>query len=449
MQLCKEISAVYKGKDRKTLPLFDELFPFGGKLDENNRWLKVAELIPWDKLEDEYRQYFSDIGRPATNARLFIGLILLKHMTGLSDREVVCSVQENIYHQAFCGYEHFVTDRSLDPSSLTKLRKRLGNRYFKELEEKIYRELIDLKIIKGKGLLVDATVFPENIKYPNDVGLLNDVREWLVETIKPMGKKLGKWYRTYCRTAKNIYLSFSKKKHRTKKTIQKAKRQMLQYVRRNLKQLDEVIQTLKDDGVEICQKVIEKLEVGRRIYDQQNEMYQEKKQRIDDRIVSFHRSYVRPIKRGKGGGKDTEFGPKGALSYVDGFLFLDKFGHDNYSEAGKEIVEGQIKNYEKKFGKKPPSFTGDNLYGTRENRALMDKEEIRPAFKPLGRKSKTKPDRWFKKKQKERNRIEGAFGHGKVHFGLNCVKYHGEDGSKMWVRLGIMGMNLQTALARM
>ena len=31
------------------------------------------------------------------------------------------------------------------------------------LEEKTYRLLIDRKIIKGKGMLVDATVFPENI----------------------------------------------------------------------------------------------------------------------------------------------------------------------------------------------------------------------------------------------------------------------------------------------
>ncbi len=38
---------------------------------------------------------------------------------------------------------------------------------------------------------------------------------------------------------------------------------MLQYVRRNLKQLDEIIKTLKDSGVEIGQKVLEKLEVGR------------------------------------------------------------------------------------------------------------------------------------------------------------------------------------------
>jgi hypothetical protein len=56
---------MYRKKDRKTIPLFPELSPFGGKLDENNRWLRIAELIPWGELEDDYRLAFSDIGRPA------------------------------------------------------------------------------------------------------------------------------------------------------------------------------------------------------------------------------------------------------------------------------------------------------------------------------------------------------------------------------------------------
>lgn len=53
---------MYRRKDRKTLPLFPELFPFGGKLDENNRWLRIAELIPWKELEEEYSKHFSDVG---------------------------------------------------------------------------------------------------------------------------------------------------------------------------------------------------------------------------------------------------------------------------------------------------------------------------------------------------------------------------------------------------
>ncbi len=53
MQFRREISAMYRAKDRNTAYLFEELFPFGGKLDPRNRWLRISELVPWDELERE------------------------------------------------------------------------------------------------------------------------------------------------------------------------------------------------------------------------------------------------------------------------------------------------------------------------------------------------------------------------------------------------------------
>jgi len=136
-------------------------------------------------------------------------------MSGLFDAGLVKEVLENPYMQAFCGFEHFETDDILDSSTLTRQRERLGLEFFKTLEEKTYKLLIDRKIIKAKGMLVDATVFPENIKYPNDVGLLNDVREWLVRNVKRIGKSITKRYRTYSRTARKDYFNFSKKRTKT------------------------------------------------------------------------------------------------------------------------------------------------------------------------------------------------------------------------------------------
>lgn len=437
---------MYNKKDRKTPFLFKELFPFGGHLDKSNRWLKIKELIPWEDLEEKYESYFSKIGRPAKDGRLIIGIMLLKHMTTNSDEEISLGLRENIYWQAFCGLENFQTEALLDSSSLTKLRQRLGLKFIKELEALTYKALIDRKIIKGKGLLVDATVFPEKIKYPNDVSLLNDVREWLIKQLQELGKTTGVQIRTYCRVARKIYLKFSKKKKRSKKAIKKAKKQMLQFVRRNIKQAKELIE-ITDERMR--ENIHEKLELAEEIFNQQDEMYRANKNRINDRIVSFYREYVRPIKRGKSG-KPVEFGPKGALSFIDGFLFLDSFSHDNFSEASEEIVRKQIKNYGEKFKKKPPSFTGDKLYGTLKNREIMKEEKIRGSFVALGKKAQreTADKRWFKKKQKERNRIEGAFGNGKEHYGLEKVLYRGKDMSEGWVRVSILGMNLKTALAR-
>jgi len=433
-----ELAGMYRSKDRKTQALFPELFPFGGSLDEGNRWLRIAALVPWEDLEAEYVKYYSDTGRPAKDAQLVLGLLMLKHMTKLSDREIVAEVLENPYMQAFCGFHSMVTEETVDPSTLTRVRKRLGPKFFRELEKRTYAVLVERGIIRAKGMLVDATVFPEEIKFPTDVGLLNDVRRWLVKTIRKLGGKM----RTRRRKAEQEYLKFAKSKRKTKKTIAKAKKAMLQYVRRNLRQLGEVLQRAQD----VAKAMGERYRVAKEIFRQQWEMYKKKTNRIGQRIVSLYRPYVRPVKTGKQA-KETEFGAKGALTHVNGFLFLDHWKHEAFNES--EYAAVHVAAYAERFGKLPPYFVADTKYGTRANRTDLEELRVRPSFKPLGRKSKEHgKDRWYRKKQKERNRIEGAFGNGKEHYGLSRVRYKGEETSEVWVRASILAMNLKTALKR-
>jgi len=439
---------VYKGKDHQTIPLFSELFPFGGQLDPENRWFKIAGLIPWEQLESRYSSYFSDKGRPSKDGRLVIGIFLLKHMTNSSDDEIVKQVSENPYMQAFCGLDKFVTESLLNSSSLSKLRKRLGKKYFKELDESTYHVLIERKIIKGKGMLVDATVFPEYVRYPTDPGLLNKAREWTVKNIKKLGNTLSVKLRTYCRKAHKKYLGFSKNKRKSKKLIRRTTKSLLQYVRRNVNQMESLLEKAKQQGIQVKQKVLERFEVVRKVYEQQLYMYRQKVNRIKNRIVSLHRPWTRPILRGKSGYKAVEFGPKAAISCVDSFVFLNHLSSDNFSEATR--VEDQIEQFENLFGKKPEYVVGDKLYGNRDNRKLLKEHEIRDAFEPLGRKPshQNSSDKWRKQKQRERNRIEGSIGHAKNHFSLDKIKYYIEDGPEIWVRLGLMAMNLKAAANR-
>ena len=60
----------YKIKDRRTGNLFTELLPFSGKLNSNNRWMKLHDLIPWEELENIYKKYFLDLGRPGKDSQL-------------------------------------------------------------------------------------------------------------------------------------------------------------------------------------------------------------------------------------------------------------------------------------------------------------------------------------------------------------------------------------------
>lgn len=439
---------MYKRKESTTGYLFPELFPFGGKLDSGNRWLKIAALIPWEELEEEYEKHFSKgVGRPALDARLVLGALLLRHMKDVSDEEIARQIEESPYLQAFCGFENFQTGQLFDGSSLSRVRKRVGARFFEELEKKTYDVLLERKIIRGRGMLVDATVYPEAIQYPTDTGLLNRAREWLVKNIEEVGKKVGRRVRTYKRKARKDYLTFSKKRRKTKKLVKNIKKSLLQYVRRNINQLEVLVTEATAKGHDIRVEIEKRFAVIKRVYEQQKKMYVEQKRSIKNRIVSLHKPEVRPIVRGKAG-KKVEFGPKVALSTVDGFTFLDHVSHDNFNEA--KLLKEQIKLFEERFGKRPNWCVGDNIYGNRENRKHLKEEGIGDAFVPLGRREKQRAnnDRWRKKMQRKRNEVEGGIGRSKEHVMVHRIRYRIDEGAEIWLRLGLFGMNLATAVKR-
>lgn len=437
----------YQTKDHFTGDLFKEILPYGGKLNSDNRWIKLSRLVPWEVLEEIYRKYFSPLGRPAKDSRLINGLIIAHHLNCYSDEEVVEEFQENIYLQYFCGYDQLVMGQEIHPSTLSKMRKRVGEEYFSEFEKEIIGVLRNKKLIRRTTeAQLDATVFPVNITYPTDVGLLNKARRWVVDKIKVIKRMAGikEKIRTYARKSHQVFLSFSKKRKRTVREVRRVTRQMLQYLSRNLKQ----IKGLMAKGGEVIRGVEtgirQRLEVIEQIYQQQYTMFKEKVHRVENRIVSIHRSYIRPIVRGKNG-KEVEFGPKCLLSYVDGYGFLDAFGYDAYNEGGK--LEASLELHKKRFGEKPRVIIADQIFGSKSNRDKLNELGIEGSFMPLGRRKNTSPVeiQRIKKRQKRRGRMEGIIGHSKMNFGLERLRYANE---KIEVMLGLIAMNLKTAVAR-
>lgn len=278
----------YKSKDRQTGNLFSELLPFGGKLNMGNRWIKLHDMIPWDELEVIYRKYFSQLGRPGKDSHLINGLLIMKHLMVMSDEDVVDCFLENPYVQYFCGYDQFITGREIESSTLTRMRKRLGAEYFKRFEDEILGILKERRIIKSKEQMVDATIYPSNISYPTDTGLIENVRGWVVETIKRVRTTEGikDKIRTYCRKARAVYLRFQKKRKKTRKEIRKAKKQLLQYTRRNIRQLKKLLIKADELSAGMLKKIKIRLKVAERIYSQQMEMLKGNLWRIEDRIVS-------------------------------------------------------------------------------------------------------------------------------------------------------------------
>jgi transposase, IS5 family len=99
---------------------------FEGQLSENNRWVIMAQLIPWSEFESEYASFFSEeMGAPAKTFRIALGSLIIKEKLGISDRETVEQIRENPYLQYFIGLSSYSNDYPFDPSMLCHFRQRI------------------------------------------------------------------------------------------------------------------------------------------------------------------------------------------------------------------------------------------------------------------------------------------------------------------------------------
>ena len=84
---------------------------------------------------------------------------------------------------------------------------------------------------RGK-LIVDATVVEQAIRYPTDLGLLNEAREiseQIIDTLHPL-TGMGKKVRTYRLNARKDYLALVKQRRPGNKKRRKAVGQQLRYL---------------------------------------------------------------------------------------------------------------------------------------------------------------------------------------------------------------------------
>lgn len=245
---------VYRKEESTPREVEDFQLPVGGQLAEDNRWVMLAQLIPWDEFEEEYAQNFStEMGLPAQSFRRALAALIIKEKLGVSDRETVEQIRENPYLQYFIGESSYSNSRPFDPSLMVHFRPRISA----ELVNKVNREVVrrwreathpegekkktqeEEKSYPNQGkLILDATCAPADISYPTDLKLLNQAREHSEKVIdilyEQVRENLSPKPRTYRRIARKDYLKVAKQRRPSQKAKRKAIKKQLQYLGRNL-----------------------------------------------------------------------------------------------------------------------------------------------------------------------------------------------------------------------
>ena len=461
----------YQSQNQLTIKEFE--MPFEAELNPTNRWVVMSQMIPWDEFARAYQKNFpSRRGAPTIDARIVLGVVIIKHLLKLDDQGAIEMIQENPYMQYFLGLKSFTSNAVMDPSLLVHIRKRIDLSVFEKLTDELIREGLKLNKqtpedheddeqgddidntsddvqLPNKGKLqIDATVADADIKFPTDLDLLNDSRKKAEDLIDYLCVELGikEKPRTYRRNARKAYLNLSKKKRKTEKELRKGIRQQLGFVRRDIKIINQLLDRSQQIGLGgLFDKHQRKyFFVIQHVFSQQESMFKGKVHSVDDRIVSIHQPHVRPIVRGKAKSK-VEFGAKINVSLHDGYARIDHFDWNAYNEGTDLIM--QVERYRELHGHYPKVVLVDKIYLNRENRRWLKEHGISHTGDPLGRKRVVNPPSAYQKRKKrsecaERNQIEGKFGQGKRGYNLNNIRARLSSTSTSWIAAIIFVMNI-------
>ena len=458
---------MYRRRDKNQLTIDAFAMPFNGQLLADNRWVRIANFMPWDVVEEEYAKSMSEEGgRAALSARIAYGAIYIKEQENLTDEGTVEYLQENPYAQYFVGLKEFRKEALFDSSLMVHFRKRFPAESIERINEALYTQMHpkdpEPPMGENKGsktdfnssssddsssnngtLILDATVAPSDIRYPTDLGLVNECREnteKIIEKLWEHSDKRGHKTSYSRKKARNAYLKITKQRRPKKKAVQRAIIEQLDYVKKNLLTL-EVLLTVVGYG-RLSDADLFRLCTICKVYRQQKEMIEKGENRCDDRIVNLRQPHVRCIVRGKAGAP-YEFGQKLHLSVVNGFTFLEYQSWNNFHEGTQLIA--MVEQYRQRFGVYPKVILADKIYRSRDNLSFCKEKGIRLSGPKLGRppKEENPLDQVQAYKDNcQRNWIEGRNGIAKRRYGLDLIMSTLPETAMTEAVLNILAMNV-------
>ena len=151
------------------------------------------------------------------------------------------------------------------------------------------------------------------------------------------------------------------------------------------------------------------------------------------------------IRKGKAG-KPTEFGKLVKLQEAENHIIVD---YEVYAQrpSDTELLIPALEAHEAKLGRVPRLLAADaGFYSSKNETAAKAKGVKRVCIPNRSTKSaerrREQKKRWFRNGQRWRTGCEGRISVSKRRHGLNRCRYHGDDGMKRWVGLGVIADNL-------
>ena len=397
-------------------------------VDHGHALVKLAGQINWDAFTSEFGSLYAEgKGRPGVVIRLMVGLNYLKHTFNLSDEQVVERWVENPYWQYFCGEQYFSHRLPIDPSQMTRFRKRIGTAGCETMLKITIQAGLASKTITPRSLHtvnVDTTVQDKAIAFPTDARLYHKARAALVRQARQCGLSLRQ---SYERLGKNALMMQGRYAHaRQMKRARSMQKRLRTYLGRVIRDIERQLQ----EQPQWCDSFTTLLRTTKHIHAQERQDH--------DKLYSVHAPETECIAKGKAH-KKYEFGVKVSVAspsvdnFVVGMQAMPGRPYDGHTL--KQAIEQVV-----------------SLTGTQPKEAIVDrgyKGHKLDGITVWIAGAKRGVTAAIKKKLKRRNAVEPVIGHMNSDGRLARNFLKGSEGDAMNAVLCGAGHNLRKILKRL
>jgi len=393
-------------------------------IDMSHPLVRLGLSIDWQSFEQTLGStYHPSQGAPGISTRLMVALHYLKYQQDLSDDDVVAVWVENPYWQHFSGMRYFQHRMPIDPSSMTRWRKRLGDAGAEQMLRATIEAGMAMRAIgpaELKRINVDTTVETKAIRFPTDARLYERMRERLVKAARAEGLTIKQSYR---HVGRRLLMQSSRYAHARQMKRARA-------CTRKLKtQLGRVMREIERQAAEPSMKLDKLLRTAHRIYEQQKH--------DKNKVYSVHEPEVECIAKGKAG-KQYEFGNKVSVAVSSrGGWFVGAKSFTGNPYDGHTLA-AQMKQVESLIPSKVSEAYVDRGYrGHDYDGAVAVHVDKR-------RRGRTSEARW--RWMKRRAAVEPSIGHLKSEHRLERNRLKGTAGNAINAILAAAAMNFHKLL---
>jgi IS5 family transposase len=385
-------------------------------------------------------------------------MLILKHVRNWSYETLEREVRANVVYRSFC---RIGMEKVPDSKTLVRLGQAVGPEAIRNLHDRLVAIAQERKVIRGRKMRLDTTVVESNIHYPTDSSLLNDGARVLTRTMKQIEQKAGglkKKIRDRKRSVSKRVIAIAhalrhtgpegeEKRKREYRELLQVTRQILADARRVMKEVDGLSRRRRNPVRGLCEHL-------QTMADRVRSVVRQTKVRIfggltksTEKIVSIFEPHTEIIRKGKAG-KPNEFGKLVQLQEAENQIITH---YEVYEErlADQRLLIPAVETHQRKLGRVPRLVAADAGYYSRANEDAAKEMGVdyvsipnRSTRSEERRKLQKRP--WFKNGQKWRTGCEGRISALKRRHGLARCRYHGIEGMRRWVGLGVIADNLIT-----